>query len=184
MSRVDLGSKPWIIPMPVLIIGTYDENGVPNAMNAAWGMISDFGEISVSMAEHKTSQNFEKTGAFTVSFATEDTIIPCDYVGIETATKVPDKFERAGFHATKSTKVNAPLIDELPVALECKVKNFTDGILIGEIVNISVDESVLTDGQVDMKKFKPIGYNPVNGSYVAVGDVVGKAFSDGMVLKK
>lgn len=183
MSRVDFGVKPWVVPMPVLIIGTYDENGVPNAMNAAWGMISDFSEISISMSEHKTTENFAKTGAFTVSFATEETVVPCDYVGIESANKVPNKFEKAGFHATKSSKVNAPLIDELPVALECKVKSFEDGILIGEIVNISADESVLTEGQIDMKKFKPIGYDPISSNYVTIGDVVGKAFSEGMALK-
>ena len=119
MSIVDFGVKPVMYPMPVLIIGTYDENGVPNAMNAAWGMITDRNEISISMSEHKTTENIAKTGAFTVSMATEDTVIPCDYVGIESAGKVPDKFNRAGFHATKSEKVNAPLIDELPMALEC-----------------------------------------------------------------
>ena len=127
MSRVDFGAKPWAFPMPVLIVGTYDENGIPNAMNAAWGMISDANEISISMSEHKTTENFAITGAFTVSMATEDTVISCDYVGVESANKVPDKFEKAGFHATKSSKVNAPLIDELPMALECKVKSFEDG---------------------------------------------------------
>ena len=137
MSRVDFGVKPVMYPMPVLIIGTYDENGVPNAMNAAWGMITDRNEISISMSEHKTTENIAKTGAFTVSMATEDTVIPCDYVGIESAGKVPDKFNRAGFHATKSEKVNAPLIDELPMALECKCKSFDNGILIGEIVNVN-----------------------------------------------
>lgn len=183
MSRVDFGVKPWIFPMPVLIVGTYDENGVPNAMNAAWGMISDMNEISISMSEHKTTKNFEITGAFTVSMATEDFVIPCDYVGIESADKVPDKFAKAGFHATKSSKVNAPLIDELPMALECKVKSFNDGILIGEIVNVTADESVLTGGKIDPKKLKPIAFDTVNNTYVSLGDVVGKAFSDGMKLK-
>ena len=183
MTRVDFGSKPIIFPMPVLIVGTYDKDGVPNAMNAAWGMISDFNEVSISMSEHKTTENFAITGAFTVSFATEDTVIPCDYVGIETASKVPDKFERAGFHATRSSRVNAPLIDELPVALECKVKSFVDGILIGEVVNVCADESVLTDGQIDIKKLRPIAYNPVNHTYMSMGDVVGNAFSDGAKLK-
>lgn len=183
MSRVDFGSKPWLLPMPVLIIGTYDENGVPNAMNAAWGMVSDFKEVTISLGSHKTTENLAKNGDFTVSMATEAMMTACDYVGIVSGTNVPDKFEKAGFHATKSSKVNAPLIDELPVALECKVKSFEDGILIGEIVNISADESVLTEGQIDMKKFKPIGYDPISSNYVAIGDVVGKAFSDGMVLK-
>lgn len=182
MSRTNFGAKPWLYPMPVLIVGTYDENGVPNAMNAAWGMISDFREISISMSEHKTTENFTVTGAFTVSLATEDTVIPCDYVGIESATKVPDKFAKAGFHATKSEFVNAPLIDELPVALECKVKSFIDGILIGEIVNVSADESVLTDGQIDMEKVKPIAYDPVSHAYVSIGKKVGHAFKDGKSL--
>ena len=183
MSRVDFGAKPLIFPMPVLIIGTYDKDGMPNAMNAAWGMISDSQEISISLSEHKTTDNLAATGAFTVSIATEDTVIPCDYVGIESAKRVPDKFEKAGFHATKSSKVNAPLIDELPMALECKVKSFDNGILVGEIVNVTADESVLTDGKIDPKKLKPIAYDPMNHTYVALGEVVGKAFSDGHQLQ-
>lgn len=184
MGRVDFGAKPLMLPMPVLIIGTYDVNKVPNAMNAAWGMISDFQEISISLSEHKTTENFAVTGAFTVSMATEDTVVACDYVGIESAGKVPDKFARAGFHAIESKYVNAPLIEELPMALECKVKSFEDGILIGEIVNVTADDSVLTDGKIDIKKLKPIAYDPVNNTYVSLGEVVGKAFYDGMQLKK
>ena len=183
MSRVDFGAKPLLLPMPVLIIGTYDENGVPNAMNAAWGTITDFQEITISLAPHKTTENFAITGAFTVSMATEDTVTVCDYVGIVSANDVPNKFEKAGFHATKSEKVNAPLIDELPMALECKVKSYEDDILIGEIVNVTADESVVTDGKIDIKKLKPIAYDPTSNSYVALGDVVGKAFSDGLKLK-
>ncbi len=183
MSRVDFGAKPLLFPMPVLIIGTYDENGVPNAMNAAWGTITDFNEISVSMSEHKTTENFAVTGAFTVSVATEDTVVACDYVGIVSANDVPDKFAKAGFHATKSKNVNAPLIDELPMALECKVKSFEDGILVGEIVNVCADENVLTEGKIDPKKLKPIAYDPANHTYLSLGTVVGKAFSDGAQLK-
>lgn len=183
MSRIDFGAKPLLLPMPVLIIGTYDENGVPNAMNAAWGTITDFQEITISLAPHKTTENFAITGAFTVSMATEDIVTACDYVGIVSANDVPDKFAKAGFHATKSEKVNAPLIDELPMALECKVKSYEDDILIGEIVNVTADESVVTDGKIDIKKLKPIAYDPTSNSYVAFGDVVGKAFSDGLKLK-
>ncbi|MDO4490818.1 MAG: flavin reductase family protein [Lachnospiraceae bacterium] len=183
MSRIDFGAKPLMLPMPVLIIGTYDENGVPNAMNAAWGITTDFQEITISLADHKTTQNLLKTGAFTVSMATEDTVVACDYVGVESGNKVPDKFEKAGFHATKSPNVNAPLIDELPMALECRVKSYEDEILIGEIVNVSADESVVTDGVIDIKKLKPIAYNPCNHTYVKLGDVVGMAFSDGKKLK-
>lgn len=183
MIRKNLGAKPLLFPMPVLIIGTYDENGVPNAMNAAWGMISDFKEISISLSEHKTTANLAATGAFTVSIATEATETACDYVGLVSANEVPDKFTKAGFHATKSDKVNAPLIDELPMALECRIKSFEDGILVGEILNVNADASVLTDGKIDLKKLKPIAYDPANNTYVALGDVVGKAFSDGLNLK-
>ena len=183
MSRVNYGAKPLMLPQPVLIIGTYDENGVPNAMNAAWGITTDFKEITISLSDHKTTDNLKVKKAFIVSMATEDFVVACDYVGIESGRKVPDKFAKAGFHATKSEFVDAPLIDELPMALECRVKSFEDGILIGEIVNVSADESVVTNGNVDPKKLKPITFDPCNNTYVALGDVVGNAFKDGMSLK-
>lgn len=170
-------------PQPVLIIGTYDENGVPNAMNAAWGITTDFKEITISLSEHKTTDNLKVRKAFTVSMATEDQVVPCDYVGIESGKKVADKFEKAGFHATKSEFVDAPLIDELPLALECNVKSFEEGILIGEIVNVSADESVITDGVVDIKKLKPISFDPFGNAYFGVGEKVGDAFKAGEALK-
>ena len=184
MSRVNFGAKPNMYPLPVLIIATYDKDGNPDAMNAAWGVVTDFNEISISMGDHKTTDNLAATGAFTVSMATEDTVVGCDYVGIESGRKVPDKFARAGFHATKSEFVNAPLIDELPMALECKVKSFDNGILVGEIVNVCADESVLTDGKIDPKKLKPIAFDPVNNTYLAMGDKVGDAFGSGKALKQ
>ena len=183
MSRKNFGAKPVMYPQPVLIIATYDENGVPNAMNAAWGITTDYKEITVSLGEHKTTDNLAVRKAFTVSMATENQVIPCDYVGIESGRKVPDKFAKAGFHATKSEFVDAPLIDELPMALECRVKSFNDGILVGEIVNVSADESVLTDGKVDPKKLKPITFDPINNTYIGLGEVVGEAFKDGNKIK-
>ena len=183
MSRIDFGAKPIMFPQPVLIIGTYDENGVPNAMNAAWGITTDFKEITISLSEHKTTKNLAVRGAFTVSMATEGQVVPCDYVGIESADNTPDKFARAGFHATKSSFVDAPLIDELPMALECRVKSFEDGILIGEIVNVSADESVVTDGKIDPGKLKPITFDPCNNTYIGLGDKVGDAFNCGAALK-
>ena len=182
MSRTSFGAKPIMFPQPVLIIGTYDENGVPNAMNAAWGITTDFQEITISLSEHKTTDNFLKRGAFTVSMATEDQVVACDYVGIASGRDVPDKFEKAGFHATKSELVDAPLIDELPMALECKVKSFSNGILVGEIVNVSADDSVITNGKIDPKKLRPITFDPCNNTYIGLGDVVGSAFSDGKKL--
>jgi flavin reductase (DIM6/NTAB) family NADH-FMN oxidoreductase RutF len=183
MGRINFGAKPLMLPQPVLIIGTYDENGVPNAMNAAWGITTDYKEITISMSEHKTTKNFEKRKAFTVSMATEEFMKACDYVGIVSANDVPDKFSKAGFHATKSEFVDAPLIDELPMALECRVKSFTDGILIGEIVNVSADENVITDGNIDPKKLRPIIFDPCNNAYWGFGDKAGNAFSDGAQLK-
>ncbi|MBR2751491.1 MAG: flavin reductase family protein [Clostridiales bacterium] len=183
MSRVDFGAKPIMVPQPVLIIATYDASGVPDAMNAAWGITTDFNEITISLGEHKTTDNLAINGAFTVSMATEEQVVACDYVGIVSAREVPDKFARAGFHATRSTFVNAPLIDELPMALECKVKSFEDGILIGEIVNVSADESVVTNGKIDMAKLRPIAFDPANNAYVAIGAKVADAFKDGAKLK-
>ena len=183
MSRTNFGAKPLMFPQPVLIVATYDENGAPNAMNAAWGITTDFNEITISLSDHKTTDNLAKHGAFTVSMATEDTVVACDYVGIESARKVPNKFEKAGFHATKSEFVDSPLINELPMVLECKVKSFEDGILVGEIVNVSADESVLTDGKIDPKKLKPITFDPCNNTYIALGEKVGNAFKDGAKLK-
>ena len=183
MGRVNLGAKPLMYPQPVLIIGTYDENGVPNAMNAAWGITTDFKEITISLGEHKTTDNLRIKKAFTVSMATEDQVVPCDYVGIESANKVPDKFAKAGFHATKSEFVDAPLIDELPLALECTVKSFEDGILVGKIINVSADESVITDGKVDITKVRPVSFDPFGNAYYGVGAKAGDAFKDGASLK-
>jgi len=183
MGRKDFGAKPLMLPQPVLIIATYDENGTPDAMNAAWGNIRDYKEVTISLGDHKTTENLKKTGAFTVSMATESTMVACDYVGLVSANNVPDKFAKAGFHATKSAFVNAPLIDELPMALECTVKSFEDGLLVGEIINVSADESVLTDGWIDYKKLRPITFDPCSNAYVGLGEKVGNAFQDGNQLK-
>lgn len=184
--RKNFGAKSWLFPMPVLIVGSYDKNGVPNAMNAAWGGIYDTNLVMVCLADdHKTTDNIKKSGAFTLSFATSDTVVPCDYVGIVSANDVPNKFERAGFHATKSDFVNAPLIDELPMAVECKLLKFNeDGICIGEIVNISADESVIDEkGRVDAKKLDPIIYDSCSHAYWSFGEKVGQAFFDGKKIK-
>ena len=184
--RKNFGAKTWLYPMPVLIIGTYDEEGNPDAMNAAWGGIYDTNQILVCLADdHKTTENIRKTGAFTVSFATVGTVIPCDYVGIVSANDQPEKFAKAGFHATGSEYVNAPLIDELPMAVECRLLKFNeDGICVGEIVNVSVDEGVLDEnGKVDVKLLDPILYDSVTHAYRRFGEKVGQAFSDGKKIK-
>ena len=184
--RRNFGIKNWLYPMPVFIVGTYDENGTPNAMNAAWGGIYDTNLVMVCLAdEHKTTKNIIETRAFTVSFATTKTAVAADYVGIVSANDVPDKFERAGFTATKSEFVNAPIIDQLPMTVECRLHKFTeDGICIGQIVNVSADESILDEeGRIDAKKLDPIIYDSVSHFYWSLGEKVGKAFSDGKALK-
>lgn len=184
--RKNFGAKTWLYPMPVLIVGTYDENGIPDAMNAAWGGIYDTNQIMVCLADdHKTTENIKKSGAFTVSFATVNTVAACDYAGIVSANDEPNKFSKAGFHHEKSEFVNAPIIKELPMTVECKLIKFNeDGICIGEIVNVSADESALDEnGKIDAKKLDPIIYDSVSHAYWSFGEKVGQAFSDGKKLK-
>lgn len=184
--RKNFGAKTWLYPMPVLIVGSYDENGVPNAMNAAWGGIYDTNLVMVCLADdHKTTDNIKKSGAFTISFATTSTVVAADYVGIVSANDCPDKFDKAGFHATKSDLVNAPIIDELPMTVECKLLKFNeDGICIGEIVNVCAKEEILNEkGQIDAKKLDPITYDSSTHTYWRLGDAAGKAFSDGKKIK-
>ncbi len=184
--RKNFGAKPYMYPMPVLIIGTYDESGVPNAMNAAWGGICEADEIMLCLSEsHKTTQNILKRKAFTVSFADRAHAVECDYVGVVSANKEPNKFAKAGFTAVKSEFVDAPLIEQLPMAFECELKKVNeDGLIIGKIVNVCADERILgKDGKPDLAKFAPICFDAANGTYLALGDVVGKAFSDGLKIK-
>ena len=185
--RKNLGAKAILYPMPVLIIGTYDEKGTPNAMNAAWGGISEETEISICVDDsHKTAENVVKSGAFTVSIADKNNVVAADYVGIISGNNEEDKIAKCGWTAEKSELVNAPLFKELPLALECKLKSYDKDScrLVGEIVNISADESILDDkGRISLEKFFPITYDPVGHTYRTLGDVVGKAFSDGKNIK-
>ena len=187
LMRKNFGVKPICYPQPVFIIGTYDENGVPDAMNAAWGGISEENEVSVCISEnHKTTENILVKKAFTVSMGTADQVVACDYVGIESGTKVPDKVARAGWTVTKSDFVDAPLFDQLPMAMECELISYTPETcrLVGKIVNVSADESVLNDkGVVDPAKLRPITFDPMNNAYLELGGKVGNAFSDGVKLK-
>ena len=185
--RKNFGAKPMCYPMPVYIIGTYGADGTPNAMNAAWGGISEDTEISICIsADHKTTENILARKAFTVSMATAKYMAACDYVGIVSGSKEPDKFAKAGFHATKSDFVDAPLIDELPMAVECELISYDSEScrLVGRIVNVSADESVLGEnGKVDVNKLQPITYDPMNHHYLVLGEKVGHAFKDGLTLK-
>ena len=182
--RKNFGVKPWVYPQPVLMIGTYDENGKPNLMNAAWGGQYDANQVMLCLSSHKTTDNIKVSGAFTVSFATASTVVPCDYVGIVSANKEPNKMEKAGFTTVKSEFVNAPVINELPLTLECRfLKCNEDGNVIGQIVNVSADEGILTDGNVDYKKLDAIIFDPAAAAYIRLGEKVGNAFKDGAKLK-
>ncbi len=184
--RKNFGSKSWLYPMPVLIVAAYDEQGKANAMNAAWGGIFTDETIGICLSEgHKTTKNILATKAFTVSMATADRVAACDYVGIVSGNKEPDKFAKAGFTAVRSEVVNAPIIQELPMTLECELVSYDEesNHLVGRIVNVSADEKILTDGKIDCRKLRPITYDPIHHHYIALGEVVGNAFSEGKKLK-
>ena len=172
--------------MPVLIVAAYDADDKANAMNAAWGGIFTDEHIGLCISEgHKTTKNILSTRAFTVSMATVEQIAACDYVGIVSGNREADKFAKAGFTSLRSEVVNAPIIEQLPMTLECELVSYDEenNHLVGRIVNVSADERILTDGKIDYGKLRPITYDPINHHYIELGAVVGNAFSDGKKLK-
>lgn len=188
--RKNLGSMPAVFPMPVLMIATYDENGTVDVMNAAWGSICDYDKIALFISEgHKTSKNIHKMKAFTVSLADKEHMAVADYFGLASGNKMPDKFERTGFHAVKSSFVNAPVITEFPLAMECELSQIikTDSFhaVIGKIVNVSADESVLSEnGKVDPKKLNALVFDQFQNSYYTATEKAGQAFKEGQELLK
>lgn len=166
-------------PQPCVMIATWDKDHNPDVMMAAWAGQYDFRQIVVSMSKHKTTENLELTGAFTVSFADVRTVAESDYLGLVSGSKVPDKVAKAGFTCSPSPNVDAPIIDQYPLTLECKVVSWADGVLVGEVVNMSADECILTDGKVDLDKLQPIVFDAAAMTYRALGDVVGKAWGAG-----
>lgn len=185
--KKDLGAKPYLFPMPVLIISTYCEDGTPDAMNAAWGCVSDYKQIALFLsAEHKTFKNILNKKAFTVAVGDEKNLVACDYVGLVSANVDKDKMKKTGWTLTKSANVDAPVINELPLTLECKLDRIDEesGCVYGEIVNILADEQILTEGEVDLKKLNPISYDPASHGYFTMGEKAGSAFSAGKALKK
>ena len=187
MSRKNLGAKPYITPMPVLMISSYDEKGKPCTMLAVWGGISNEKEITITVAAQRhTLKGILARGAFVVSMADVENKTACDYLGITTGNKVEDKFEKSGLHAMRSEFVDAPLIDELPFAVECRVKSYDEATwrLVGEIVNVSLDERILgEDGKVSFDKFHPLAYDWMNKIYLSLGEKVGNAYRDGLALR-
>lgn len=184
--RKNFGAITSVYPMPVFIVSAYDENGKPNCMNAAWGGIYEEKQIMLCLSHsHKTTKNIKLSGAFAVGIADAKHVVQADYVGVVSGNKEPDKMAKAGFTTKHSEYVNAPVINELPMSVECKLIKFNeDGICIGEIINVSADESVLgDDGQIDPSKLGAITFDPVHHSYITLGEKVGNAFSDGKMMK-
>ena len=166
-------------PQPCVMIATWDKDHNPDVMMAAWAGQYDYKRIVVSLSKHKTTENLELTGAFTVSFADVRTVAESDYFGLVSGNKVPDKVAKVGFTVTPSPNVDAPIINEYPLTLECKVVSWEDGILVGEVVNQSASESILTDGKIDLAKLQPIVFDAAGMCYRAIGDVVGGAWNAG-----
>ena len=183
------GKKAWLLPQPVLVIGTYNGDGEPDAMTAAWAGQWDAGEIMISMGRHATTMNLDINGEFTVAFATAKTMAASDYVGLVSAKNDPDKMKRTGWTAVRSEKVNAPVFTAFPMTLECRIvrkidESETGYYIVAEIVDILCDERYLAaDGKPDVEKMELITFDPVHNGYIRLGERVGAAFSEGMKLK-
>lgn len=185
----DLGVKPYVFPMPVLMIATYGEGNKVDVMNMAWGGICDENMVALNISEsHKTAENIKKRGAFTLSIADLPHIAEADFFGIASGNDMQDKFERTGLHAIKSTRVDAPIVEEFPLTLECKVKECqhteTGFRVVGEIVNVLADEKVLENGQVNPEKLNAFVFDQFQNNYYAIGAKVGTAWNIGAELMK
>lgn len=184
--RKNFGSKPWLFPMPVLVIGTYNEDGTVNAMTAAWGMICDYDKLMLCLAQnHKTVTNILQRRAFTVSIADEKNIVQADFVGIVSGNTDPAKLKKTDWTFTGSQLVDAPMFDQLPMTLECRLVSFDEEseCVVGEIVNVSADEAILTDDKIDTAKLRAITYDPIHNDYYVITEKAGKAFGVGLQLK-
>lgn len=188
--KKDLGKIPAVYPMPVLIVAAYDEAGVPCAMNAAWGMISGMDQITLFIDEdHKTVKNIHASGAFTVALADAAHVAPADYVGIATGNKVADKFARSGLTAVKSAHVNAPIIDQFPLTMECELQTVIQQedfhAVVGKIVNTCAEESILDEnGKVDVTKAGFLMFDQFRAGYYTTGEQAGLAWRSGRELMK
>lgn len=187
--RKKLNITEGIFPMPVLMIATYNEDGSVNVMNAAWGTMQEKGHVALVLSEnHKTVKNIKARGAFTVSIADAAHVTEADYFGVESGNKVSDKFAKSGLTASKAEMVDAPIINEFPLCLECEFIEYQDNKygcgVIGKVVNVTADESVMVKEQVDMSLVNAIAFDPYTHGYYKVTERVSEAFKDGMQLKK
>ena len=188
--KKDLGVIPSVYPMPVLMIAAYDEAGNVNVMNAAWGMTCDMDKIALFIDEdHKTTKNIRQSKAFTVALADRAHMAEADFFGIATGNKMPDKFARTGFHAAKSTRVNAPIIEEFPLVMECELAEVVQTeilhAVVGKVVNVSAEEAVLDEkGKVDAEKLQALMFDQFRNGYYVTGEKAGRAWNAGKDLMK
>lgn len=182
--KKNLKPLPGIFPMPVLMIGTYNEDGSVDVMNAAWGMAQGMTQLKLCLTEsHKTVKNMKRTGYCTVALATEKYMAESDYLGLVSANTVSDKFAKSGLHSFKSENVDAPVIEEYPITMECKVLEFEEDGTLVEVVNILADEQYLDEnGKLKLDEMGIIAYDPYGHGYYKVGNKVGQAFSEGKKL--
>lgn len=179
----------WVLPQPVLIIGTYNEDGTPNAMNAAWGGQWDYHELFISLGSHATTDNLRRNGEFTVAFATTDSLPAADFVGIVSGRKDSSKIEKTGWKSQRGEMVDAPVFENFPMTMECRIKekiNESESgfYMVAEILNILCDEKYIGEnGRPDVEKMSLITFDPINNGYIELGKRVGEAFKDGLKLK-
>ena len=186
--RKTLNITEAIFPMPVLMVATYNDDGSVNVMNAAWGTMQERGNVALNLTEtHKTVKNIKARGAFTVSIADAAHVVEADYFGVVSGNRELKKFENSGLTASKSTTVDAPVINEFPICMECEFIEYQDneyGIgVIGKVVKVTADESVMVDEKIDMSLVNAIAFDPYTHGYYLVNERVGEAFKDGLQLK-
>ena len=189
VMRTKLNITEGIFPMPVLMVATYNEDGSVNVMNAAWGTMQERNMVVLNLTEtHKTVKNIKARGAFTVSIADAAHLVEADYFGVESGNRVSDKFARSGLTASKAETVDAPVINEFPLCLECEFVEYQSGEygcgVIGKVVNVTADERVMVNGKIDMSLVNAIAFDPYTHGYYKVTERVGEAFKDGLNLKK
>lgn len=187
--RKQLNITEGIFPMPVLMIATYNEDGSVNVMNAAWGTMQARDIVALNLSEsHKTVKNIKARGGFTVSIADSSHVVEADYFGVESGNRVADKFAKSGMTASKSEVVDAPIINEFPLCLECKFIEYQGDEygcgVIGKVLKVTADESVMDGDKLNMSLVNAIAFDPYTHGYYKVTERVGEAFKDGLKLKK
>ena len=186
--RKNIKTTEAIFPMPVLMIATYNEDGTIDVMNAAWGMMIDRNTVALNLTEtHKTVKNIKQRKAFTVSIADSNHVVEADYLGVVSGNNTPNKFENSGLTAIKSENVDAPIINEFPICMECEFIEYQDSQygagVIGKVINVTADEKVMNGEKVDINLVNAIAFDPYTHGYYKVGEKVGEAFKDGMKIK-